>query len=41
NQQTSSNMPEPNEEDPISKEVTEYTSAAYTPSEEAKDEEHK
>ncbi|CAF3427419.1 unnamed protein product [Rotaria socialis] len=42
NQQTSSNMPEPNEDqDPISTEVTEYTSAAYTPSEEAKDEEHK
>ncbi|CAF4973027.1 unnamed protein product, partial [Rotaria socialis] len=34
NQQTSSNMPEPNEDqDPISTEVTEYTSAAYTPSE--------
>ncbi|CAF3705669.1 unnamed protein product [Rotaria socialis] len=29
-------MPEPNEDqDPISTEVTEYTSAAYTPSEES------
>ncbi|CAF3303746.1 unnamed protein product [Rotaria socialis] len=42
-QQTSSNMPEPNEEDPISKEVVEpiSTSTQYPLSEEAKDEEHK